>query len=52
MTGGVKCLHIPPGAGDKIYCGGARGMVKVLDSRTLVILASFSTRISISAPSR
>ena len=52
MTGGVKCLHVPPGMGDKIYCGGSRGMIKILDSRTLVIMASFSTKIPIAVPSR
>ena len=39
-TGGVLCLHA---TADKLYCGGAKGVIKLLDSRTLAVLAAFST---------
>ena len=43
-------------AGDKVFCGGARGVVKVLDARTLSTVASFSTKmtvtVTVTAPSR
>lgn len=47
IKGGVLCIHAPPAAGsDRVYCGGARGVLKVLDAYTLNIVASFSAMSS------
>jgi hypothetical protein len=48
------CLHVSASASDKVFCGGARGAVRVLDSRTLTTVASFSTKmtVTVTAPSR
>jgi hypothetical protein len=48
------CLHVSASASDKVFCGGARGVIRVLDSRTLTTVASFSTKITVTVavPSR
>lgn len=45
-------MHAPSGISDKIFCGGAGGVIKVLDSRTLSQLATFSTKITASSQIR
>ncbi len=36
----VRCLVV--GGGDRVYCGGGGGVVKVLDARTLATMQSFN----------
>ena len=35
----VRCLVV---GGDRVYCGGGGGMVKILDARTLTVMQSFN----------
>lgn len=35
----VRCLVV---AGDRVYCGGGGGVVKILDARTLTVMQSFN----------
>ena len=35
----VRCLVV---GGDRVYCGGGSGMVKILDARTLTVMQSFN----------